>query len=374
MNQLVSSPQSGSMFSRTLEWINESLFQEKNALGFFEPLIQMALPGWTTDTVRSKVVGVRYESDEVYSLEIRPGFGWKIFQPGQHIQITAEQEGVLQTRTFSISSSPEYYKKTGLIELTIREQQAGKVTPWLKNHFAQKGYCNLSQAMGTFVLPNNQTPLVMIAGGSGITPFRSMLGHLAKQNSQRDVQLLFYIRNEDNSLFKQEFENIAAQFKNIKVTLINSEKEGFISSEHLQEHCPDLLARTLMVCGPTPMIQATRRLAAEMGLTEDKIRFEYFGAAPIEMNVDETEVFVNFTHSRVSTVSNTKEPLTLLDLAESEGLKPLSGCRVGVCMQCVCTKKSGVVFNTLTGQHSDTGIQDIQACISVPVSDVELDI
>ena len=65
---------------------------------------------------------------------------------------------------------------------------------------------------------------------------------------------------------------------------------------------------------------------------------------------------------------------SLLELAEQNGLKPLAGCRVGVCHQCKCTKKSGVVLNTLTGQYSDTGREDIQLCVSVPVNDVVLDV
>ena len=67
-------------------------------------------------------------------------------------------------------------------------------------------------------------------------------------------------------------------------------------------------------------------------------------------------------------------PQTLLDLAEQEGLKPVSGCRIGVCHQCICNKKQGRVYNTKTKQYSDTGAEEIQLCLSVPVGHVELEL
>jgi hypothetical protein len=61
-------------------------------------------------------------------------------------------------------------------------------------------------------------------------------------------------------------------------------------------------------------------------------------------------------------------------MAESEGLKPISGCRTGVCHQCICKKKQGRVFNIKTKKYSDSGSEEIQLCLSVPVGHVELEL
>jgi len=179
MSQAETSVQSVTPLERARQWVSQSLTQENQITAYLEPLIQVVLPGWTTDAVRSKVIQVRPETNDVYTLVIRPGKRWKGFKAGQHLQITAEQNGSLQTRFFSVSSAPAYFKKTGLIEMSIRVQEGGRVTPWLRDAFAAGGICNLSPAEGDFTLPEGNQPVLMIAGGSGITPFRSMLSQMA---------------------------------------------------------------------------------------------------------------------------------------------------------------------------------------------------
>ena len=375
MSQAETSVQSVTPLERARQWVSQSLTQENQITAYLEPLIQVVLPGWTTDAVRSKVIQVRPETNDVYTLVIRPGKRWKGFKAGQHLQITAEQNGSLQTRFFSVSSAPAYFKKTGLIEMSIRVQEGGRVTPWLRDAFAAGGICNLSPAEGDFTLPEGNQPVLMIAGGSGITPFRSMLSQMAASGDKRDAHLMFYVRDASNALFQEEFEKIAAEHDNIRVTFMNSAEKGVFSAEHIKEVCSDFVERKVMICGPTPMIQLVRQVVSGEGVSADNIMFEYFGAAPIELDrADAKDAYVSFEKGGVAAMSSAENPVSLLELAEQNGLKPLAGCRVGVCHQCKCTKKSGVVLNTLTGQYSDTGREDIQLCVSVPVNDVVLDV
>jgi ferredoxin-NADP reductase len=366
---------SGSAAAKAWNWLAQSLTQHDKISAYFEPLIQIALPQWTTEGYRSKVVQVRKETADVYTLVITPSSRWSGFIPGQYLEITAERDGALQSRYFSISCSPEQYSRSGNIELTIRVQEGGRITPWLREHFEHGGVVRLSAAQGDFVLPVGDDPVLMIAGGSGITPFRSMLQHLGACRSDRDVHLLYYGRDAQSLLFRDEFERLAAEHSNIRITFMNGEEVGVISQEHIREHCADFAERFVMICGPTPMIKRSRSLLQEMGVAEDRIAFEYFGAAPIEMERESADdALVSFERSGLFTEVSAKEPTSLLDVAESQGLKPVSGCRIGVCHQCKCTKKSGVVYNTKTGAYSDTGHEDIQLCISVAVNDVVLDI
>ena len=97
---------SESTFGKAKTWVLDSLTQENSLKAYLEPLIQIAAPGWSSETVRSKVLRVRQEADDIFSLVIKPGKGWKGFEAGQHLQITAEQNGSLQTRIFSVSPSP----------------------------------------------------------------------------------------------------------------------------------------------------------------------------------------------------------------------------------------------------------------------------
>ena len=159
----------------------QSLTLTDSIQAYFEPFLQLVWPMWRADGFRAKVVNVRNELADVYSLVLKPSKHWGGFNAGQYIEITVEQNGRRVSRFFSISSSPEHYARTGLIELSIKIQDKGRITPWLanyknNNHF--KNFVSISKAQGDFVLSTTSQPQLWIAGGSGITPFRSMLQQL----------------------------------------------------------------------------------------------------------------------------------------------------------------------------------------------------
>jgi len=119
------------------------------------------------------------------------------------------------------------------------------------------------------------------------------------------------------------------------------------------------------------MIQEARKVLNNLGVVKDNIHFEFFGAAPVELK-DNTQGAVHFQTSDKVWVNGEGPQGNLLEQAEELGLKPVSGCRIGVCHQCICKKQSGVVYNSKTKTYSDTGQEEIQLCVSVPVADVVL--
>lgn len=372
-------------------WFSQALTQHSSFSGYFQPLIQMIVPQWTTDAYRAQIIEIRDEMADMYTLVLKPQTGlidrqWPAFVAGQFVELMVEKDGVRTLRCFSISSSPAYYDQTGFIELSIRIQQKGRITPWIREQLALGSLVNISAAQGDFVLPEglfNNTKaekLLFIAGGSGITPFRSMLQQQAMQQrdvrgqtAALDIHLLYYSRNDQQIVFQQEFAQLQADYPNISIVFVDSEKDGFISAKHLQAYCGDFHQRTTFICGPGPMIQQARKVLAQEGMAQEKVHFEFFGAAPIEIENNEQAV-VNFQASGKVVVSEEDKTHTLLEQAEEQGLTPVSGCRIGVCHQCICKKKSGVVFNTRTQEYSDTGSEEIQLCISVAQGDVVLDL
>lgn len=345
---------------------------------YFEPFFQLAWPMWRAEGFRAKVERVRTELADVYSLVLKPSKRWGGFKAGQYIEITVEQNGSRISRFFSISSSPEYYALTGLIELSIKVQDKGRITPWLahyKNNNKFKNFISISKAQGSFVLETTSQPQLWIAGGSGITPFRSMLQQLRLSSKQQGIQLLYYTQAADQALFKQELLESAALLNNVQVTFLNDQQHGYLNKEHLEQHCKDLKKRHIYICGPTPMIASARKIVSELGAQKAQVNYEYFGAAPIDLPRDfANSSLVTFQRSALTKEVNNEQPKSLLEVAEEAGLTPVSGCRMGVCHQCVCQKKSGKVLNTLTGQYSDTGVSEIQLCISVACDDLVLEL
>ncbi|MFC3679456.1 flavin reductase family protein [Bacterioplanoides pacificum] len=374
-------PSQPGRWQQAWRWFAESLTQQPRFSDYLEPLVQLLTPNWSSVYSRADVLTLRHETDDVFTLVLRPDKSWAArgFRAGQHVELICEKDGVRAHRTFSISSSPYYLRQTGLFELTIRVQQQGAITPWLRQQFSQGGLVNISAPFGDFVLSpaDNGRPLLMIAGGSGITPFRSMLAEMQALAGQRQVHLLYYARDAQQWLFRQEFERLTQQLPQFSLTLMNDAEHGLLQAGHLQQLPLDLNEPQwqLMICGPTPMIQLARQLLRDAGVDDARVDYEYFGAAPIDQVAGlEGQQHISCVRSDTQLTSNAEQPQSLLDLAEQAGLKPLSGCRIGVCHQCICKKQSGVVYNTKTGQTSDSGPQEIQLCVSVPVTDVALDL
>ncbi len=345
---------------------------------YFEPFLQLVWPMWRADAFRTKVIEVRPELAGVYTLVLKPSKRWQGFKAGQHIEIVVEHQGARVNRFFSISSSPAYFQQTGLIELSIRVQEKGRITPWLagyKNNNRFNDYLSISAAQGDFTLLTNKQPQLWIAGGSGITPFRSMLQQLKYRSIKQDVHLLYYVQAADQTLFKNELLENAQTLGSVKVTLLNDQEHGYLSKQHLHSNCDDIQSRQVFICGPKPMIALARTYIEELGVNKDQIHFEYFGAAPIDLprNFASSSV-VTFSRSTVTAEVNNEQPQSLLEVAEESGLRPVSGCRMGVCHQCVCQKSSGRVLNTLTGAYSDSGAGEIQLCISVACDDVVIEL
>ncbi len=377
-------------------WFSQALTQHNTFSAYFQPLIQFLVPQWSTDAYRAEVVAIRDEiADELaatYTLVLAPQIGlldrqWPSFQAGQFIELMVEKDGRRTQRCFSISSAPRYYDETGLLELTIRIQQEGRITPWIRQQLKVGSLVNISAAQGQFVLPNRLThttnhkgsispqaeKLLFIAGGSGITPFRSMLQQIKSSPSSLDIQLLYYSRDDQHVLFQQELQQLEAEVEGLKITFVNSEQEGFICQQHLQNFCPDFQHRSAYICGPSPMIQQARQLLTELDVVKENIHFEFFGSAPIDI-AHSGQGAIQFQSSDKTVISTKAEAATLLEYAENAGINPVSGCRIGVCHQCICKKKSGIVFNTRTQEYSDSGSEEIQLCISVAQGDVVLDL
>lgn len=361
------------VWQRAYRQLSQALVNSDSLHHYMEPLFQ-PFTSWGGFThQRAQLESMRWESDQVYTLVLRPNKVWRGFSPGQFVELGVEYNGARTVRCFSISSSPEQYRRDGTIELSIRVQAEGKITPWLPQALQFSQNIGVSEAMGEFVLEPSaaKNKRVYIAGGSGITPFRSMLAQASAESDPTDTVLLYYASKAGGHLFVSELEGFTRDNKKLKVVLLDTEKQGRFSLQHLEQHCPDFSNRDSYLCGPSGLIQGARNLLGEQGVAESKVHFEHFGPAPVDFKNAEAGGQVALRRSGTIVQSNGER--SLLEEAESTGAKPQSGCRIGVCHQCKCRKTSGVVLNTRTGERSDSGPEDIQLCVSVALGDVEID-
>lgn len=365
--------------SPLISFLARSLTNKESFSAYIESVIQLFKPEYRYQKLAAKVISTRIENSNIYTLTLKPDSGWSNFIPGQFVLLSSEINGRLLTRTFSISSAPRDFKETGFIDLTIRAQDKGSVTPWLRDNLKNGDYVYLSEAMGEFCLSSDHHKKVFIAGGSGITPIRSMLNEHRDAAWLKDSHLFFYLRNQDEVFFKEDLEKLKEN--GLTVHLMYSDDIGFFS---LNQLTAGLASNTLndadyYICGPGQMIELCASSLTDAGVSSSNVHFEYFGKTPVKVELgthqDSDFIQVDYLDSRKQVrFTSGAVSKTLLELAEEEGLRPVSGCRMGICHQCVCKKKQGRVFNTKTQTYSDSGAEEIQLCLSVPVGNVELEL
>lgn len=334
---------------------------------YIEPLTQIFWPNLNTEWAGTQVMALRQESDTCFTLVLKPHKDWKGFQPGQHIALNVTANGTKLSRYFSISSSPALFEDKGIIEVSIREQQGGRVTPWLRQ-LSIGTRIGISEAMGDFIVEASARPILMIAGGSGITPFRSYLSQVPYAETENAATLMYYASRSSDHLFADELKHLGKQ-QPVDVHLISSADSGRIQAEHIQSACPDFSQRTIYICGPNAMIERTQSILRELGVADQHMIVERFGPAPVDLSNIHIGGDVTFEQSG-KTITNSES--TLLNTADENHIPATSGCRMGICHKCKCHKNSGVVYNTLTQRYSDTGSEDIQLCVSIPVGDVSI--
>jgi ferredoxin-NADP reductase len=331
--------------------------------------------------IRARVIGIVRETAEVRTFVLRPNAHWRRHLAGQHLAVDVEIDGVCHRRFYSISSPPSGDAR--VLSVTIKRAAAGLVSRWLHDRVGAGDVLDLGRATGTFVLPG-ATPagqdFLFLSAGSGITPVMSMIRELDLRGPVRDVVFLHYARTRDAVIFRRELQELAARHAGLRVVLkIADEPGGRFDESQVSQLVPDFARRATFLCGPTGLMARVERMWADAGATEllTRERFTLPGAyaqtqislaprraprrAPRTANLSLSRRRVTLTGERV-----------LLEELESAGERPPHGCRMGLCHTCQCRKQTGTVRNVLTGAISSEPGEEIQLCVSVAQTDVEL--
>ncbi len=345
--------------------------------------LEQVNPMWAAHEVRARVVSVHRETAgtggaPVATLTLQPTSTWRGHRAGQHVQVGVDLPGSAKrlTRCFSISSAASAPGEQ--ITLTIRAHDEGQVSRHLVTRAQPGQMLHLSQASGDFTLTESPaTPsinhLVMISGGSGITPVMSMVRTLLRDGydgrANRKVTFLHFARSPEDQIFAAELAEIAAGDNHVEVHLRHGDQ--VFSEGELRRLVPDFRDVDTWACGPAGLIELVRTAYAVEDASSDpgRLRVEYFKAPMTASGTAEGQV--SFSRSGAG-AANTGA--SLLEQAEALGLRPEFGCRMGICFSCTRTKTAGTVRNVVTGAESSSPDEDIQICVSAPVGDCVVDL
>lgn len=294
-------------------------------------------------------------------------------KPGQFLTFQWLIDGQRTVRSYTICSSPLHEE---YVEITPKRTENGWVSVFLNDRAKPGLMVEASGPYGRFCFDEElHKNVVLIAGGSGITPMISMLRYIDDLKLSTPVTLLYCVRTGADIIFQNELTRLEGALPNFEYAVSLSQPDptwkgqsGRLTEEFISLHVIDVSSGTFFLCGPKGFMENARQILLTLGVTQNQILQESFGeikpsreSSLVEARPPETVVFIH--SQKVCQVSNGS---TLLDVAESNDVQIPYGCRQGQCGTCVTRLLSGPVQMDveagLTAEQKDAGY--VLPCVS----------
>jgi len=207
---------------------------------------------------------------------------WPEHRAGQHVDIrlTAE-DGYRAERAYSIASAPGEP-----VAITVERLEDGEVSPYLTEVLRAGDQIELRGPIGGYFVwgPEVGGPLLLVAGGSGVVPFRAMLRHRRRAGSDVAARLLYSSRSLEDVIYRAELEQPEPGLEIVQ-TLTRSQPADWggyarrVDQEMLREVCwPASASPHAYVCGPTSFVETVASGLVDLGYAPARVKTERFGA------------------------------------------------------------------------------------------------
>ncbi|WP_433798179.1 flavin reductase family protein [Actinomycetospora sp. CA-084318] len=315
-------------------------------------------PLWSARVPRARIVATRPVGPATTELTLRTGAGWHGHRPGQHVGLGVDLAGRRHWRTYSITSAPTADHLT----VSVTAVPDGSVSTHLARVARPGDVVGLGPAAGEFTATG---PLLMVSGGSGITP---MLGLLRGGVGSDGNDVVLVHSGRADLVHDDDLAALPATVHR------HDSRSGRLHPADLDVLVPDWRSRTLLVCGPAGMIDAFSAAADEAGVPCVVERFRPPETVVAEGATGGTGGTVTFSTSGVVAPADAVSPL--LRAGEDAGALLPSGCRMGICHTCVGRLTAGAVRNLHTGEleTADQGDVIVRTCVSAAAGDCALDL
>jgi ferredoxin-NADP reductase len=211
---------------------------------------------------------------------------WPGHRAGQHVDVrlTAE-DGYQAQRSYSIASAPG----DAQLVLTVERLDDGEVSPYLTEGLIVGDGLELRGPIGGYFVWEQTLggPLLLVAGGSGVVPFRAMLRHHEAGGSDVPVRLLYSSRTLGDVIYRDELMRLGMRDAvEVRLTLTREQPDGWdgyagrIDRALVEDVAwPVSEASLTSICGPTGFVEAASRILVDLGHEPRRIRTERFGAS-----------------------------------------------------------------------------------------------
>lgn len=355
--------------------------------------------GWS-GLRKFEVMRTETEADQVRSFYLKPHDGKPLppYEPGQYLTFSLRLPGQPKpvVRCYSLSDAPGDRSR---YRVTIKkigpspdrpDATSGLVSSWFHDHVKVGDILDVYAPRGNFHLDRQSgMPVVLIAGGIGLTPLVSMLNAICVSGVARETWFFYGLRHRQEHAMYEDLDRIRRDFDHVNVVVCYSrpsercvagrdyDHRGFVDVDLLKRRLPSN-NYDYYVCGPPPMMQAITKGLRGWGVPEERVHFEAFGPASVkgrtpaatEAGVGGT-IDVSFSRSGKKCAWKDADG-SLLDFAEANGVQIESGCRAGNCGTCVTAVKEGrISYLANPGATVEDGV--CLTCIAVPGESLVLD-
>ena len=278
----------------------------------------------STPTLQALVYAIRWEANDVVSVELRPATDDVVFPPfeaGSHVNLNLPN-GL--SRSYSLCNADSDRGRYVVGVARDRNSRGGSL--YMHQQLRVGSLLPIDPPRNNFKLDADAPRSVLVAGGIGVTPMFSMLQHLVAEG--RPVDFIYCARSRKDAAFVDAIEAMA-QAHGVALTLhFDSEQQG-------PPYLPGLLADKggashYYCCGPTPMLNAFEEACAQLGYANTHI--ERFAAAPVKAEAPSSGFDVVCAKSQ-KTVS-VPAGKSVLDALIDAGLSPDYSCMEGICGTC----------------------------------------
>ncbi|MFZ3192444.1 MAG: iron-sulfur cluster-binding domain-containing protein [Moraxellaceae bacterium] len=353
--------------SRFGQLLQETL--HKDLLNFWGGKIH---PLWSVDQALAQIVGRQIIAEDSITLILKANRNVQMPDAGQHLMVQAQINGVWVGRSYSPSLLPERLRH---LSITIKHVEGGKLSTWLTTQAKVGDIVRLGQPFGDFRLPQDQRPVVMLAAGSGITPMISLLRDWQQQPDTRPMQLHYWVSRREQACFVEELLCLQQMQPNFSFQLYLTQERAIQAHERQGRICveqfadlSDLAQSHVLACGSADFVQAAQTSLPHV------YQWQVEAFAPPAQPIAASDQQVTITLQRQQRSLSVPVGQSILAALDAAGIAHPSGCRMGLCNTCACTKLSGTTEHLLYHQQQHEADSALRLCVNTAKTDLLLDL
>lgn len=313
------------------------------------------------------------------------------YRPGQFLLLSVTLDGERLHRAYSLSSAPT---RPNTLAITVKRVAGGRVSNYLLDTLQPGMTLRALAPSGQFHLPDTlPRNLLLLSGGSGITPMLSISRTLLDLHADCQIHFVHSARHAGDLIARQQLLHWAQHHPNFHLTLLLEQAtsdlpchEGRLSAELLAQLTAPLSDYAIFLCGPGGYMNSVKELLAAAAYQHIALYQEDFSpstspatsttspAPSATADVGLSAPGFSLSVPAFGHQSHIGADETLLAALEREGLPIIGACRAGVCGSCKCKLEQGEVESGPQLALSAEQIADgyVLACASTPRSDLQV--